>query len=361
MIPGFGRSLEAQDGAQARLDKVAESHDEYIERFRHQKETLDSGLDFEVLSQGLKKLPKLKMVSILAGFCTSMNLTEVHEPMPYWYELWSARIWGDILPPISWELCSQMVGKIEEREAGNTVDNPLNGYIGDLRGIANCVKAVALHSPGITHLHYGSQYSCIPLTTLKDTTIATSLETIARTLDCLKLDISGGRAESRESFHGADVEAVSALGRILQQAQDLTFFSASSAAAYHVWQQTFGKQVWPHLSLLELGNLPAKMETFKDLCQQHRHTLRELRLSHIGLDASETWNDVGKALEGVLKLRKLSLCGLYSLASVNGPGTLSVPEWTLAFGYQVMGWIPKDMLGMKFDDNDEEWLLMWHL
>ena len=336
----------------------------YIERFKHQKETLDSGLSFGVLCQGLKKLPNLRMVSILEGFCTPMNLTEIHEPIPYWYELWSARVWGDILPQMSWDLCSQMVGKIEEGEAENTVDNPLNGCIGDLRGIANCVKAVALHSPGITHLQYGFQFSHIPFTTLNDTTIGTSLKTIARNLDCLKLDISANRDENRESFVGADVESVSALGGILQQAQDLTSFSASSSAAYHVWQQTFGKQVWPYLSLLELGDLPAKVETFMNLCQQHKHTLHEMRLRHIGLDAGdelETWNDVGKALEGLLKLRKLSLCGLYSLTSMNDPGSLSVQEWTLAFGYQVMTWIPKDILGMKFDDKDDEWLLMRHL
>ena len=363
-VPGFGRSLEAQDGPEARLEKVAESHGEYIERFKHQKETLDSGLDFEVLCQGLKKLPNLRMVSVFDCFCWPTDFRDVHELMPYWYELWSADIWGDILPPMSKDLCSRMVENIEEEEAENIVDNPLDGCVGDLRGIANCLKAVALHSTGMTHLHYGSQLSNLPFVTLNDITIATNLENIARNLTCLKLDISASRNGQGERVVKADVEAVSALGRILEQAQNLRSFSASSSAGYHASQQISGKQVWPYLSLLELGELPMRVETLKNLCQQHKNTLRELRLRNIDLDIErglETWNDVGKALEGILKLRKLSLLGLYSLASMNHPGSPSPHDWTLAFGHQVMGWIPKDMLGMEYEDDDSQWLLMWHM
>ena len=203
---------------------LAEGCDRYIELFTQQKEILDSGTDFDVLCQGLRRLPNLRTVCIQDNISGAGNYINVHEPTPLWYFHWSATFWENTLSLTRWSLCLERArdaAEAAQNEDDTFLEDVLADHPWDWCGVANCLEAVSLHRPRIIHLHFGTQMSPFPLYTFGKAKVSTSLERIARNLRCLKLDSSLVLDGADEMPLTADSEPVSAFGKILKQAQHL--------------------------------------------------------------------------------------------------------------------------------------------
>jgi len=287
------------------------SHQQYTELFARQKEILDNGLDFELLCQGLKKLPGLKTVSILDTPERQFDFIKPCGTFTDWYNEWSSAIWESafLFPPTSWIGWCHMLDEYLGAE-NDTVQEMVANQPWDWRGVANCLRAISLHSPDLVHLHFGTE---TPLYILNDASICSSLGVIARNLRCLhwkSISMTDGPAGLDLT---ASSNAVSAMSKILHKAQQLRKLSTSIRLYQSVWQRTFGNTSWPYLSTLELGNMALNLAALKGICQQHEDTLLSLTLENIRLERTEggkTWKGVGRVLGDILRLRSLTLASL---------------------------------------------------
>lgn len=183
----------AMEGAPVSLQATeTKSLERYSELLAQQEAILDQGLDYKSLCQGLKKLPNLKALSVLRDFDKDGDWTLLHDPPGLWYERWAADIWKDTVSPTSWSDCYEM--EVEDEDVDGDDDDPFDYALEDLlvnfpwdwRGFSNCMKAVALHSNGLEHLHLGSQVSKLPLDILAES-MASRMMIIAKGLKCLKI------------------------------------------------------------------------------------------------------------------------------------------------------------------------------
>lgn len=196
----------------------------------------------EILCRGLEQLPNLTAVSIVHDFEGHTDFIDLHGPLPPWYGQWSATLLGNTMPPTSWNLCDEMAKEAEEGEDENESSmDVLTDYPWDWRGVVNLTKAISSYSPKIIRLHYGSQLSRIPLYTLNDASIATSLKHIAGNLRCFKFDASTAVDGAHQKSLTSDSQAFGVLREVLEHAQHLTTLSTSTHTWLPAWQRTSEK------------------------------------------------------------------------------------------------------------------------
>lgn len=299
------------EGAQDYHRAAELSHQRYTELFAQQKEILDNGFDFQLLCQGLRKLPGLKSVSILDAPEMHNDFVKPCSTITDWYNEWCLAIWesDSMFPPTAWVGWCHMLDKYLVSES-NAVQEMIANQPWDWRGVANCLKAIALHSSSLVHLHIGTE---TPLYILNDASISSSLRTIARKLKCLHWKSTVEIEGPDSSKLTADSKAVSALSRVLDEAQQLTKLSTSIRLYEQEATRIFRSTLWPHLSTLELGNMALTLTALRGVCEQHKDTLLSLTLENIRLkpvDGGRTWQGVGRILGNILKLRSLTLASL---------------------------------------------------
>jgi hypothetical protein len=364
-VKDFGRTLDPQMESESYKDRAAAGCGRYTELLTQLREILDTGLDMDVLCHGLQQLLNLTTVSIVHDFDGQGDFIDLHAPLPLWYGQWSAAIWKNTLPPISWSLCDEMAREAEEGEEENeSLMDVLTNYPWDWRGVVELTKAISSYSPKITHLHYGSQLSKIPLYTLNDASVAMSLKLTAGSLKCFKFDSTTSVDGAHQKSLTSDSEAFGVLGEVLEHAQHLTTLSTSMHTWLPAWQRTFGQVLWPKLSTLELGDRPLDLNALKGICQRHQNTLVDLRLRIIHLDFEngiDSWEDVGAELGSFLKLRGLEIRGLAAGAYRRNGGreaSSSLGARTERVGYQIMRWVPKSLIEVQRIDDNSAWVNM---
>ena len=339
-----------------------ESFDRYVRFFDQQKKILDEGKDYHILCQGLSRLPNLKVVTI-SDVSETEDCGSYREPVHRWYCQWSRGLWRGVLNPSSWEQCVELV-----EDAWHCSDNQLSlsDYPWDWRGVTNCLNAIALHGPRVNQLHVATQSSTPGPYMLMDMGVSESLDIIAERLQFLKLDCGFERFGGSWGPYRADSQMVPALKRILKKASNLRTFSSSLLIHHPKWVEVFGQTIWPHLSVLELGDLSLGAKTLKALSEHHRRTLSDLRLRNVSLVSErglETWEDVGNCLGHFLKLRNLSLDGLYEPVEdrIDYTNHLLVGDILFKLGMQLMRWVPTSSLGVEIDNEEQAWVSMWHV
>lgn len=264
------------------------------------------------------------------------------------------------MPPTHWGLCEQMVHEAIERgnNAAEDLETAFDRFPWDWRGLINCMHAISLHKPRISHLRFGTQLSKLPLNLL--THVSSGLTIVAPHLKCLKFDSLVDDDVLEEPHSRENVELACILRNFFHAASNLTVLSSSACMPRSLWWATFGRCSWPQVTVLKLFDQVASVEALKAIFLQHKDTLRDLTLRNIHLHAeeaaNETWEDVGKACSGMLKLRCLELSLLYLN---DGSGRLFLfKDGMLNIGREMMSQVPDEKLMTHFvwhnpeDDED---------
>lgn len=222
-------------------------------------------------------------------------------------------------------------------------------YPWDWRGIANCLRAVSLCCPLLTHLYVGTQSSKIPLYLLDNPEFTASLGKIVKTLQCFQFQTSLEISAQDENL-GADAAAgaVFKFEDILGEAQQLKTLSLSVSEEMgpSTLQRTFKHTQWPCLTTLDLGYTDSDLVTLTSVCYRHKDTLMHLKLRNVSLthpDKTETWQDVATDLGGFLKLQSVTLCSLWSHENHNYMDGVGL-SWV---AYNMLRWAPRGLLELE--------------
>lgn len=322
----------------------AASFARYKDFYTEQSEILNTGTDFDLLCQGLKRLPDLLAVTI-DDKCGDGDFNELHGSSNFPVR----DIWRGMVQPNSWhvgeELNEQAMADLDE-EGDRSIDYPTADSQWDWRNITNCLRAVSLHCPQLQHLHFGAQTSKIPILLLIFPPVFTSLENVASGLRCLKFDAQ--LSTNNEELFEEHAQAVTEFGKMLSLTQNLSSLSSSIRLDPPVWRKTFGNVVWPSLKNLELGDMELTCEILKLMCHRHNNTLQHLKLRNLKLqqpdsvdtETFETWNGVGKELGDVVNLRSVNLSSLFALEF----GGYLEDDKLRQVARRILRWVPPHLL-----------------
>lgn len=201
----FNETIEEADKSRAR----------YIVNFDQQNRILDAGEDFEVLCQGLRQLPNLRTITICSSFDDeNPNSADLHGQGSGWYEARSRDLWKDTLTPSHWALCRQMRSEAADHD-NEELETALDDFPWDWRGLINCMHAIGLQKPWMTHLPFGTHKSKLPFDLMGDSHVASCLLSLAPTLECLKLDCLIDDGTFEELHLSRNTDPVSTLGNVL--------------------------------------------------------------------------------------------------------------------------------------------------
>ena len=285
-------------------DPAVQSEKRYGQLYQDQTKILEEGRDFQALSNGLRRLPYLRSITVLDDFGHEID-TKSFE----WYHSLVERLWKDIVPPIP----------MIEAERLWAADGPWAHP-----GIQHLLRAISINNLPIEALHCGWPSSGLHLEPFVTRVypeneyeydsgtcaISAHLETIVRNLTCMTLSSEYGELEFAGEYPSAEDAVV--MG-IVEHAKNLRSLSISLKRSSGVWNGIMPKASWPHLTALELGHWSLESDDLRRICCEHKNTLRELKLLNIKLDESgklALWEDVGKEIGEFLRLDCLWLSHL---------------------------------------------------
>lgn len=301
---------------------VTESRKKHIQLQLDQQRIFDEQSDYRILCAGLQRLPNLIHISILE---IDHRPARCVNEFP-WYNSMAAKFWKYVYPP----------APMYDFEGTG------QGHTWDPRAIESLMKAISTRNARLTHFHFRTM---VPLTWFAESPL-TWFPSLFRSLNCLKFHC--WRGDKRSEALGDSEETrpyLIAFAEGVKDAQDLHHLSLNmDYLTSNDWDIMFSGALWPKLTSLDLSHIRLHADSLVSLCHNHRHTLRELSLAYIHLQASDTlrsWEDVSKEFGSSLRLHYIRLDSL-KIRKSGGIAyrTLSLHPLLL----EIMQWVPNQTL-----------------
>lgn len=241
--------------------------------------------DYKALCAGLKNLPNITTVIVLDRFCEFRDWVPLRTDDHSWYHRRSQREVAVPVPPSSWDPEEPRLKKW------------------DARGIQSLIRAVAQHGSHVVQLHLASEFSSVPMSTFRmDQDVCDDACKLVRRLTLLKLCLGSSAGCSKVERS----EQRSRLDLILSETKNLHCLAMSGYSNIKPLKNKF----WPHLEILNLGDIHLRADDLKAITQAHKDTLREVSFLNTHIRGDEAWADVAKDIGKYLRLRKIEIYGV---------------------------------------------------
>ena len=316
---------------------ITESRKKHSQLQLDQQRILDEQSDYRILCAGLQRLPNLIHISILEiDHRSAKHLNEFP-----WYSSMAAKFRKFVYSPAPFY-------DFEGTDQGHTW-NP--------RAIESLMKAISMRNARLTHFHCKTM---VPLTLWFAKSPLTWFPSLFRSLNCLKFHCWRGEERPEALADSEETRPyLTAFAEGVKDAQDLHHLSLTmDYLTSNDWDNMFSGALWPKLTSLHLSHICLHSDSLVSLCHNHRHTLRELSLAYIYLQASDTlrsWEDVSKEFGSSLRLNYIRLdCLELEKSGGNAHRTWSLSHLLL----EIMQWVPNQTLEQGPDDRITKF--MWY-
>ena len=270
-----------------RISKYARSQQRYASLLQEQDAIFEAKRDFAALCAGMTRLPNLRRLYILDYFAWQFDCDTFVRVDHLWYHDWSWPAFEGIARPARWT-----AARMNDYD---DIQENLQKYPWDFRGVDNVLKAALLHAPNLRELLIGCQNSPLSAEIYGRPGSADTVRELVPRLSLLKIDTSRKMLADRRT---------GSVAPILQSAHHLEELLLSTAFEL----QSLAKN-WSRLRVLDLAHEYVNSADFEAVVHSCAGTLRELRLLHLHL-YGRAWEDCSRDLGPLLQLQFVAISAM---------------------------------------------------